>query len=387
MKGKSCHTIAEITNLLMMLIVCCSVLYFGEMAAKRNIGFLAVPVLAAIIAACYAMRLTIENFILYGVLHLIPFGLLILVPSKFGKFELLGFYALFFVLDIAYWMKRKTEGFVYIHIAFILIDAIAYLYATVKERYAGMYLFFLLGMAYFLLYYIRLFFANATLLAKERAQDEKMPFSDMLSNSSTVALPFVLLSLLVMLFVRADELDPYLLAAYRFCMSIFMKIVRFVVWLVSLLAGLFFESETLQNPGAVEEGIEQMHHSLLVEILFTILYFSLLAVALYLLIRLVLALLKRIPMKRSLTPEIIEDADMVEIRERIVKSERTKEEKLPKIRKRYKKTIEKAAKHGYGINRAHTVRERAADFLDQRGEDISALSAEYEAFRYSCHSD
>ena len=41
MKGKSCHTIAEITNLLMMLIVCCSTLYFGEMAAKRNIGFLA----------------------------------------------------------------------------------------------------------------------------------------------------------------------------------------------------------------------------------------------------------------------------------------------------------------------------------------------------------
>jgi predicted membrane protein len=185
-----------------------------------------------------------------------------------------------------------------------------------------------------------------------------------------------------MVLVKTDALDPYALAAYRFFMMIMGKIVGFAVWLFSLIAGLFIKGSKDLPEEMLERSMEQVQHSLLIEILFTLLYIALLATAAFLFIRLVISLIKLIPMRRKMEPTIIEDSDMVEIREHIDKTKSKKDEKLPKIRKRYKKTIEKAVKKGYALNRAHTVRERMHDLKEKRGEDISALSAEYEAVRY-----
>ena len=382
MKGKTCHTIAEITNLIMCTILCISLLYWGEAAAKREIGPFGAPVIGLMFIACYAMRMAVANFILYAVLHLVPYGLLMLLPVAAGRYELMAFYTALVVLDLSYWMKRRNDGFMYVHIAFVLINAIGYLYASIKGFDALRLLLFVLGILYFALYYVRLFFANAATLAKERGQDEKMPFSDMLENSFKVAYPFVCASILVMILAKTDSLDPYALAAYRFFMTIMGKALGFAIWLFSLIAGLFIEGAEELPGDTVERTMEAAHHSVIVEILFTLLYIVLLATAAYLFIRHIISLIKLIPMRRKIEPTIIEEGGMIEIRERIEKTGRKKEEKLPPVRKRYKKTIEKAMKKGYGLNRSHTVRERALDFMDKRGEDISALSAEYEAARY-----
>ena len=382
MKGKTCHTIAEITNLIMCTVLCISLLYWGEAIAKREIGPFGAPVIGLLLIACYAMRMTVANFILYAVLHLVPYGLLIIVPPASGRYELMAMYSVLLILDLSYWMKRRSDGFTYVHIAFVLINAIGYLYAAIKGLDALKLLMFVFGILFFALYYVRLFFANAAALAKERNQDEKMPFSEMLENSFKVAYPFVCASILVMVLVKTDALDPYALAAYRFFMMIMGKIVGFAVWLFSLIAGLFIKGSKDLPEEMLERSMEQVQHSLLIEILFTLLYIALLATAAFLFIRLVISLIKLIPMRRKMEPTIIEDSDMVEIREHIDKTKSKKDEKLPKIRKRYKKTIEKAVKKGYALNRAHTVRERMLDLKEKRGEDISALSTEYEAVRY-----
>ena len=382
MKGKTCHTIAEITNIIMCVLLCGSLLYWGEAIAKRRIGPAGVLAIAVLFAACYAMRMTVGNFILYALLHLVPYGLLMILPSSMGRYELMALYTFLVILDLSYWMKRRSDGFVYIHIAFVLLNAAGYLYGVVKGMDGLRLLLFASGISYFALYYVRLFFANAAALAKERDRDEKMPFTDMLENSFMVAFPFVCVSILVMVLLKTDVLDPYALAAYRFFMAVMGKVIGVAVWLFSLIAGLFIEGSEALPETTLERSMEQVQQSVLIEILFTLLYIVLLAVAAYLFVRLVITLIKSIPMHRKIEPTIIEEGDMIEIRERIDKTGRKKEEKLPPVRKRYKKTIEKAVKKVYGLNRSHTVRERAFDLMDKRGEDISALSAEYEAVWY-----
>ena len=80
--------------------------------------------------------------------------------------------------------------------------------------------------------------------------------------------------------------------------------------------------------------------------------------------------------------ETIEDSDMVEIREKIVRIKKINNEKLSKIRKRYKRTIEKKAKAGYKIEKYHTPYERAMDIKAKMDDDIFELNAMYEEERY-----
>ncbi|MBR6093852.1 MAG: hypothetical protein IKP92_02375 [Lachnospiraceae bacterium] len=382
MKGKTCHTIAEITNIIMCTILCISLLYWGEAVARRSIGPFAAFSIGIVFVICYVMRMTVVNFILYAVLHIVPYGLLMLLPVRAGRFEVMGLYTLIAVFDFAYWMKRRNDGFLYIHLSFVLVNAVGYLYATVKSMHGLQTLLFVCGIVFFTLYYVRHFFAHAADLAKERNQDEKMPFGDMLANSASVAVPFVGLSVLVMVFTNLTFLDRYILAAYNAFMQVMSRILGFIIWLVGLLAGLFLESSE-SSEEALQRSMEQVPYSLFMEILYTILYICLMIIAAYLFIRLLIILIKAIPLHRNIEPTVIEESDMIEIREKIERGQRKKEPKLPGIRRRYKKTIERAVKKGYALNRAHTVRERSADLKIKRGEDIDKLSAEYEQARYS----
>ena len=79
---------------------------------------------------------------------------------------------------------------------------------------------------------------------------------------------------------------------------------------------------------------------------------------------------------------IRKEEDTIEIRENIVKENRRKKVKLSKMRKLYKKTIEKKSKEGYQIQKYHTPRERAEDIKIKMKADVSALNEAYERERY-----
>ena len=203
----------------------------------------------------------------------------------------------------------------------------------------------------------------------------------MLKNSAVAAFPFVILSILLMIFIRIDALDSVALAVYEFVVKIVVFAAKIVLRAMEFFAGLLFggsTEETIREIGEMTDGEPGM----VLKILSAIVYWSSVAVLLYLFVRLVISIIEWIPMKKSLTPEVIEESDMVEIRERIVKPKNEKEEKLSTVRRRYKTTVEKAAKKGYEIKRYHTPKERAKDLLLQKNEDISEISSLYETERY-----
>lgn len=383
MKDANCNRIAEIANTGMVYIAVFSALLLGELLVKRSLGIVCAVILAAIIGYCFFLRMKIANFIAYALLHLIPFGALLFVPYEFGKIELIAVYALFFFLDIVFWIKQRTGGFVFLPVAFVLLNALAYLYCSVKKNSPGMIVFFAAGILFFLLFYIRHFFYHASLLSKEREQDERMPYADMLKNGSVIAFPFVLLSVVIMLLVKIDFLDRYALAVYHFIRKIAAFIIRIVLYIVHFLAGLIMPDSDPDQTAVVMEAFEEADSNIVLQILSAIVYLVALAAVIFVLVRIVIAVIKLIPMKRNLSPQVIEESDMVEIRERIVKTEREHEEKLNGVRRRYKKTVERAAKKGYAINTSHTPRERADDLREKLGNDIRELTKEYESVRYS----
>ena len=385
MRDRSCYGIAECANLIMIYIVCLTLMFFGQFWGRKEIIPLSAPILLAEIVFCYFCRVKIANFILFFVSHLVVAVGLFFLPSKLGKLELITFFVIFFILDIALWMRRKGGSFTQIGIAFVILDALAYLHADVKKNELGMLLYFSLGLAFFLLYYVRLFFYNAHVLAKEGAEDDKMPFREMLLNGAKLSLPFVLFSILVMVFVKVDYFDKYALAVYEVLVGILGKVIlavlKFLNWLMELLT-----LKTDLQDTQLKEGIVSVETSPVLRILSVIIYIAAVGILLYVLVRVAISIMKLIPMKRKIKEQVIEKEDMVEIRRKIVRVEHTKSEKLSKIRRIYKKTVERAAKKGYAVNLSQTPRERAVDLEIKKGEKIGELSVKYEVSRYGSGS-
>ena len=129
MRDRSCYGIAECANLIMIYIVCLTLMFFGQFWGRKEIIPLSAPILLAEIVFCYFARVKIANFILFFVSHLVVAVGLFFLSSKLGKLELITFFVIFFILDIAFWMRRKGGSFTQIGIAFVILDALAYLHA------------------------------------------------------------------------------------------------------------------------------------------------------------------------------------------------------------------------------------------------------------------
>ena len=100
-----------------------------------------------------------------------------------------------------------------------------------------------------------------------------------------------------------------------------------------------------------------------------------------------ISIIKSLSVRREIQIQTIEDEGMIEIREKIVRKRNVKKEKLSKIRRIYKKAIEKNIKKGYELKKFHTPRERAEDIQKLMNEDIFELNSLYEKERYGQFND
>ena len=146
-----------------------------------------------------------------------------------------------------------------------------------------------------------------------------------------------------MILVKIDALDRYAFIVYNFVKKIVGFVMRIVLYVIHTLASFMMPDSDTDQIRVVMDALEEGDSNIVLRILSAIVYFVGLAAVLYVLVRIFIALIRLIPMSRNLTPQVIEESDMVEIRERIVKTEEESREKLDKVRRRYKKTVEKEA--------------------------------------------
>lgn len=385
MKGRSYQSIAEYANLCMVILFHQTIFLFAEYMMKTKPSLVYGLILAGVVVFSHFTRVYITHFVPYALFRVAILAGLFFLPKTEMKIYLIAYVAVLFVLDFIYWTKKKDRGMPIISIWCVTLNAVAYLYMDFKKNEPAMKFFFIFGILFFVLFYIRFFCTNAGKLAKDQSKDEKMPFGDMIKNGLGIVLPFLIISILLMIFVRGDFLDKYLIKAYEIFLFVTGKIIKALIAVFIWLSKLLDKLRQAPVEEVAEEAGEALidEESLLVKILSMIFYVLSIATFFILIIKGIYNLIRMIPLHRKRKVEVSEESDMVEIREKIVRKERKKEVRLTGIRKQYKKTVEKEIRAGYPLETSHTPRERAEDILEKRGSDIKDLSRKYENERYS----
>lgn len=396
MKSRKYYNLAEACNFIMIVLLYISVVEIWDVMYKVPFNY--VLPLGTVLMLLFSLAIRtlfgkmnsfLNNFVVYGLLHIIPLLAIIFVPiDPLQKMAFIFVFMVIFVTNMRSYFKAKGQGFEYVGVVLVLIPAVAYLIADILSLRFTMLAYFIMGVAFIILYYLRLFFSNAHLLSIERRNNDKMPFDDMLRNDSKLAIPFIVISFVIMVVAKIEKLDSVALYLYEkfadFLGFLLINVLSFIDKLLTLLLG-----ENTEDPVMLMEMAEEGEYvsDPVFNIISTIIFIILAIIMVFVIVKIIIAVIKSLSVSREIQTQTIEEEDMIEIREKIVRKRNEKKDKLSKIRRVYKKAIERNIKKGYELKKFQTPRERAEDIQKQMKEDIFELNALYEKERYGQFDD
>lgn len=396
MKSRKYYNLAEACNFIMIVLLYISVVEIWDVMYKVPFNY--VLPLGTVLMLLFSLAIRtlfgkmnsfLNNFVVYGLLHVIPLLAIIFVPiDPLQKMAFIFVFMVIFVTNMRSYFKAKGQGFEYVGVVLVLIPAVAYLIADILSLRFTMLAYFIMGVAFIILYYLRLFFSNAHLLSIERRNNDKMPFDDMLRNDSKLAIPFIVISFVIMVVAKIEKLDSVALYLYEkfadFLGFLLINVLSFIDKLLTLLLG-----ENTEDPVMLMEMAEEGEYvsDPVFNIISTIIFIILAIIMVFVIVKIIIAVIKSLSVSREIQTQTIEEEDMIEIREKIVRKRNEKKDKLSKIRRVYKKAIERNIKKGYELKKFQTPRERAEDIQKQMKEDIFELNALYEKERYGQFND
>lgn len=387
MKIKKYYILSELANYLLLL----TVLYSAVGMINIFYGFNIMPQMYIAIAF-YVMIVYFTRKIkfsysgtLVGALDLIIAFFIFLLPIGIPTkviIILIGIATL--LLNIKYFTSKPFYTIYELPIPFILAPVLGFLYSDYIRNTFYMVYFFALAIIFVLLYYIRLFNTNAFVLASERNKYDKMPYKEMIINDMKLAVPFIVISVLLMILVNFDFMDAVMVKIYAVFTDVFVFFAKYVLAAIRWLIETFIEeADEPLEPIKLPEIEDEIRESAFINILGYVI-FGIVAIVLVLLVAITVRNI--IKSMRGARKDILEDnieTGMTEVKERITRTRKSKDSSLSSIRKKYKKTIEKLAKKGYQLFWFHTPNERSKDVLDKNKIDINELTKEYEKDRYS----
>ncbi len=396
MKSRKYYNLAEACNFIMIVLLYISVVEIWDVMYKVPFNY--VLPLGTVLMLLFSLAIRtlfgkmnsfLNNFVVYGLLHIIPLLAIIFVPiDPLQKMAFIFVFMVIFVTNMRSYFKAKGQGFEYVGVVLVLIPAVAYLIADILSLRFTMLAYFIMGVAFIILYYLRLFFSNAHLLSIERRNNDKMPFDDMLRNDSKLAIPFIVISFVIMVVAKIEKLDSVALYLYEkfadFLGFLLINVLSFIDKLLTLLLG-----ENTEDPVMLMEMAEEGEYvsDPVFNIISTIIFIILAIIMVFVIVKIIIAVIKSLSVSREIQTQTIEEEDMIEIREKIVRKRNEKKDKLSKIRRVYKRAIERNIKKGYELKKYQTPRERAEDIQKQMKEDIFELNALYEKERYGQFND
>ncbi len=329
-----------------------------------------------------------NNIILYSVLHVILFVVILLIPIPVDYKAL--FFLLFIVytiLDIRNYFVKRGETFDEFSVMLVVVPAFDYLLADIFRLNFLMKIFFAIGVLYVGFFYLRLLLQNSYYLSIERKNNDKMPFKEMVGNDLKLSIPFILVTFAVMISARIEAMDRlFLFVYYKFASFLGFLIIKFLEIIEKIFEFLFGNDEeeiVMFNQLPEEIGEGSAAFNLISNIICTIIVIGILIF----LIVTAIKTIRFIMQKREVATLTIENDDVVEIREKIVRKRPIKKENLSKIRKQYKKIVIKNIKKGYEIKKHHTPKERAEDIKNTMKNNIDEINELYEKDRYGQFGD
>ena len=387
---------AEACNFIMVVLLYVSVVEIWDVMYKVPFNY--VLPLGTVLMLLFSLAIRIvfgklnsflNNFVVYGLLHIIPLLGIIFVPiAPLQKMAFVFEFFIIFITNMRSYFKAKGEGFEYVGVVLVLIPAVAYLISDILSLRLTMLVYFIIGVAFVILYYLRLFFSNAHLLSIERKNNDKMPLEDMLRNDSKLAVPFIVISFVIMVVAKIEKLDTLALYLYDKFTVLLRFLITHVLGFIETIFNFLF-GEATDNPPLILQMPEEekVASNPVFNVISTVIFIFLALVLLFIFVKIIISVIKSLSVSREIQTQTIEDEDMIEIREKIVRKRNEKKDKLSKIRRVYKKAIERNIKKGYELKKYQTPRERAEDIQKLMNEDIFELNALYEKERYGQFND
>lgn len=375
---------AEVYNFIMIYALASSA-YLSVTLLDTNLPQVSVfLVLVGLELISYLSRRHVNKMVLYLLVHLAePIAFIFIPMNPVGIMTAALAWIVFLMLDLYAWGKVDLYGFMYVPILMELPVAIFYFLSYLADKPLNSYLIFILGVLYFVLYYLREANINLYRLSMEGREDGTMPLDVIRKNNFRILLPPLLLSACVMLLTKADGLNDRIYT--------FLKKVAGVILLVIYTIGFLIEKFFTDLLGSYEEDWSVMEKakvatqdqpSLAADILDYLIMAAIIGVTGFVVFKIVKSIIDSIEAKEEGSVENITCKGMVEIREKLPRKKTKDDRGLSKIRREYKHKIERAAKSGYDIKVGQTPAERATDMKQSIGEDISELTLLYEAERY-----
>ena len=396
MKSRRYYNLAEAANFIMVILIYISVVEIWDVMYKVPFNFVLPAGTVIMLLFSLAIRMIfgkmksfLNNFAVYGLTHaFLVLGIIFVPIDPLQKMAFAFVLFIIFITNMRSYFKAQGQGFEYVGVVLVLLPAIGYLVADILSLRTTMFAYFVIGVAFVMLYYFRLFFSNAHLLSIERKNNEKMPLDDMLRNDSKLAIPFIVMSFVIMVVAKIEKLDSLALFLYDKFAAGLRFVLRYVLKFIGWVFDLLIRSDE-EIPVAIMEEPEVTDSAAnpVFNIISVIIFVFLALVLLFVFVKIMISVIKSLSVRKEIQTQTIEDEGMIEIREKIVRKRNVKKEKLSKIRRIYKKAIEKNIKKGYELKKYHTPHERAEDIQKLMNEDIFELNSLYEKERYGQFND
>ncbi len=398
MKVKRYEIYADLLNLFMI------VLFFATLSWYLQ-GYLFLPMtpwmpilFGIVLTGAYLARKYIHKLYVYCIAHAALLAFLVLVPlCTSDRVFTLFFAVLWTILDFVYWAERDQGSINMLPVWLVLLFPYLYVRAAFHqiafmeiEAYVG-------GIVFMGLFFLRLYCLNIKKFSSDKQMHEQVPVAMMLAQNGKMIVVLVGCFVIGMLLLRSQLLLDRI---QEFFLLLREALLRFLRWLMSFLTqdmpetvgGESLEVQAqMQLPPMTETDSFWNRLFYVMEvvvkwtIIFGLVYWAGRGIWQF------CVRYRRHDLRRE--EEICYDG----IRETKTWLARNRERRKPeflqnltngeKIRRIYRRRIEKLARSGYAFSKAQTPHERAEDIKRWRETEAvpEPLTELYETARYSTH--
>lgn len=384
MNIKKYFVISELLNFLMNYLFVFAAILTIDVRITGEASVLMLIYAFLLLAWIYFIRKKMHNFFLYAACHLPMMVLFLFLPVGLIEKIILGTVTLVYILlDIRFWAVKTEDGLAQIGLTLIVVIIVCNFLALYNGLKTLSFVLFVTGVVYFACYYVKTYFSDIVFLSMDRQMEDHALLKDIVKNDSRIIVPVMACVFVIMFLVNFEFMDRVtykVMDFFNFILGrIIILILKFLEFLGNLLSSMDPDSAVASSAGSmIEEGTP----SPIVTIITNIITVAVIGFIIYLAVKTIIKFIKSLAMNKNESMETIEFNDMVEIRENIIGTRKKTNSNLHRVRKQYKKTVEKNIKKGYNPQKCHTPDERAVDIENSMKNDIYEITNQYNEYRY-----
>lgn len=388
----------DIINIVLLFLVISTlsmyVLLLLNLAPQADL-FLVIP---SLLLYSYLLNLRVKNFIIYIFLHILLFVCIQMVPIELPTRIISCIVYVFICMnDISFW-KNQDQDLVFPLPGFIgLIFLVTCIHGSQGlSIFLGNYSYYC-GVLYVVLYLLRIYLNNMLQFQSNISEKSYIPLKEIVKQNTGIISIFTTLLLILSLLFHSRTLENLLSSFLQLIGSGLKNILSFLLSLIPRSKPTedteFLTDRVIQQPMFPEPEAKQSIITYLLDLLFIIIQYAIIAGIVCLAIYSVYLFIKNHLHRSEANTKKDDQFDVIEVKERMHRSKEkskltffNRKDGNETIRYYYKKHIRQLMKRGYHPQQKHTPLERNEDVKVQMNTSLNNLTEYYCIARYSNES-